>query len=72
MQPGDIILKVNQQPVTGQADFLRKVWALGEAGVKVPVSILRETEIKDITLNSIDRYQLFKPQDAPEGKQETL
>ena len=58
---GDIILKVNRQPVRGQADFYRKVWALGSAGVAVPISILRETEIKEITLNSIDRYELFEP-----------
>jgi len=61
LQPRDIILKVNRQPVTSQADFYRKVWALGSAGVKVPISILRETEIKEITLISIDRYQLLKP-----------
>ena len=61
LQAGDIILKVNKQPVSGQADFYRKVWALGNAGVKVPISILRETDIKDVTLDSIDRYSLFKP-----------
>lgn len=62
LQAGDIILKVNRQPVRGQADFYRQVWALGSAGVEVPISILRETEIKEITLNSIDRYQLFAPE----------
>jgi S1-C subfamily serine protease len=72
LQTGDIILKVNQQPITGQADFYRKVWALGNAGVKVPLSILRETEIKDITLNSIDRYQLLKPEAEGKGKQEKM
>jgi S1-C subfamily serine protease len=61
LQAGDIILKVDRQPVTGQADFYRKVWALGSAGVKVPISILREAEIKEITLSSIDRYRLFEP-----------
>jgi S1-C subfamily serine protease len=61
LQAGDIILKVNRHPVRGQADFYRKVWALGSAGAKVPISILRETEIKEITLNSIDRYQRFRP-----------
>ncbi len=61
LQAGDLILKVNRQPVRGQADFFRKIWALGNAGIKVPISILRETEIKEITLNSIDRYQLLKP-----------
>jgi hypothetical protein len=27
----------------------------------VPISILREAEIKEITLSSIDRYRLFEP-----------
>ena len=68
LQAGDIILTVNRQPVKGQADFYRKVWALGTAGVKVPISILREAEIKDVTLNSIDRYQLFSPDAELEKK----
>ena len=72
LRAGDLILKVNQQPVTGQADFYRKVWALGNAGVKVPISILRETEIKDVTINSIDRYQLLKPEAEGQGKQEKM
>jgi len=72
LQANDLILRVNQQPITGQADFYRKVWALGNAGVKVPISILRETEIKEITLNSIDRYQLLKPEASVEGKQEKM
>jgi len=72
LQAGDIILKVNRQPVRGQADFYRKVWALGNAGVKVPITILRETEIKEITLNSIDRYQLLTPQAEGKVKQEKM
>jgi S1-C subfamily serine protease len=61
LQAGDIILKVNQDPITGQADFFRKVWALGSAGIKVPLSILRATQIKEIIVNSIDRNRLLKP-----------
>jgi len=72
LQADDLILKVNQQPVKGQADFYRKVWALGSAGVKVPISILRETEIKEITLNSIDRYQLLAPTAEGGEKQEKM
>ena len=67
LKPGDLILKVKQQPVTGQADFYRKVWALGNAGIKVPITILRATEIKEVTLNSIDRYRLWTPKPAKEG-----
>ena len=72
LQAGDLILKVNRQPVTGQADFYRKVWDLGNAGVKVPISILREAEIKEITLNSIDRYQILTPKTEQAGNKETM
>jgi S1-C subfamily serine protease len=72
LQIGDLILKVNNQPVEGQADFYKKVWALGTAGVKVPISILRGTTIQDITLQSADRYQFLKPKTEIDGKKETL
>jgi S1-C subfamily serine protease len=61
LQVGDLILKVNQQPIKGQADFYRQIWGLGEAGVKVPLSILRGTEIQEVTVVSGDRYQFLKP-----------
>jgi S1-C subfamily serine protease len=64
---GDLILKVDNQAVSGQADFYRKVWALGKAGVKVPISILRGTEIQDINVHSADRYQFLKPQAESEA-----
>jgi len=72
LQVGDLILKVNNQSVEGQADFFRKVWALGTAGVKVPLSILRGTKIQDITLQSADRYQFIKRGPEVDGKRETL
>lgn len=72
LQIGDLILKVNDQPVESQADFFRKVWALGTAGVKVPISILRGAKIQDITLNSADRYQYLKITPTAGGKKEML
>jgi S1-C subfamily serine protease len=72
LQAGDLILKVNNQPVKGQADFFRKIWALGTAGVKVPISILRGTKIQDITVNSADRYKFLKLSPEMGGKKETL
>lgn len=72
LQIGDLILKVNNQPVRGQADFYRKIWALGEAGVKVPLSILRGTEIQEFTLLSADRYQFLKPHAASKGEKDEI
>jgi S1-C subfamily serine protease len=64
LKPGDLILTVNKKPVNGLADLYRKVWALGNAGVEVPLSILQGIEIRDIKVTSGDRYQFLrlKPQ----------
>lgn len=63
LEPGDLILKVNGKAVEGLSDFYRKVWALGDAGVKVNLSILKGTEIRALTLQTADRYKylLMKP-----------
>jgi len=60
LQSGDIILTVNQSAVAGLADFYRKVWALGKAGVGVPLGILQGTRIRDIKVRSGDRYQYLR------------
>ena len=59
-QTGDMVLTVKGEEVKGLADFYRKVWALGHAGVEVPLGILRGTRIRDITVKSIDRNQLLR------------
>jgi S1-C subfamily serine protease len=58
--PGDLILKVNGKAVEGLSDFYRKVWSLGSSGVKVGLTILRGTEIRDFTLTMSDRHENFQ------------
>jgi S1-C subfamily serine protease len=60
LKPGDLILTVNKNPLSGLADFYRKVWALGNAGVEVPLSILQGIEIRDIKVHSGDRHQFLR------------
>jgi len=60
LQPGDIILTVNGKAVHGLADFYRKVWALGNAGIDVFLSILQGTRIRELTVRSGDRYQFLR------------
>lgn len=60
LKVGDIILAVNKKPVKGLADFFRQSWALGPAGVEVPLSILQETQVRDVSVQSADRYQFLK------------
>ena len=60
LRRNDIILSVGQQPVSGLADFYRKVWALGNAGVQVRLTVLQGSKIKDINVRSADRYQYLR------------
>jgi len=60
LQPEDLILTVNGKVVNGLADFYRKVWAVGNAGVDVSLGILRGSQIRDITIHSTDRYQSLR------------
>jgi S1-C subfamily serine protease len=55
LRPGDVILSVADQPVSGLANMFRRVWNLGEAGVEVPLGVLRETEKLDTVVRSDDR-----------------
>jgi S1-C subfamily serine protease len=66
IQADDLLLKVNGKAVEGLAEFYRNVWALGDAGVEVTLSILRGTEIRDITVRSGDRYEFL--QQPPQKK----
>ncbi|MEN8808427.1 MAG: S1C family serine protease [Desulfobacterales bacterium] len=61
IKKGDIILAVNNQDVHGMADFYRKVWALGKAGVDVPLRVLQGIQIREIVVHSIDRKQYWQP-----------
>lgn len=56
----DIILAVKGTPVSSQADFYRKVWALGEAGVEVPLTVIRRAGLTEISVTSGDRYDYLK------------
>jgi len=55
LKPGDVILSVDDEPVTSLANMFRKVWKLGEAGVAVPLAVMREKERLDKVVKSDDR-----------------
>jgi S1-C subfamily serine protease len=57
LQQADIILMVDKKRVKGLADYYRQVWALGQAGVDVPLRVLQGDQIRDIIVQSADRDQ---------------
>jgi S1-C subfamily serine protease len=46
---------VNGEPISGLADFYRKIWKQGEAGVVVPLDILADNGVKRVDIKSINR-----------------
>ncbi len=60
IKPGDIVLAIGGKPVTTMVDLYRKIWALGDAGVDIPVKVLHGAEIRDIIVHSSDRYKFLK------------
>ena len=55
LRPGDIILRIDDAPVQGLAQMFRTIWSLGDAGVEIPMSILRDSEEIDTVVRSGDR-----------------
>ncbi len=60
LREGDIIHAVAATNVTSLADFFRSVWALGPAGVDVPLTLEREGDVFDVRVTSADRSQFSK------------
>lgn len=55
LRPGDVIVGIDDEPVSGLANMFRRVWSLGEAGVEVPVRVMRDTQKMELTIRSGDR-----------------
>jgi len=60
LKTGDVVLAVKGENVTTLAGFYRKVWALGQAGVEVPLTLYREGVTFDVGVNSSDRQKFLK------------
>jgi S1-C subfamily serine protease len=61
LQENDLVLAVGGEEVTTLAEFYRKVWARGAAGVEVPLKVLRGMQLQDVRIRSMDRMQYFRP-----------
>jgi len=60
VKSGDIVLGVGGQNVDSLADFYRKVWALGAAGVEVSLRVLQGSAIRDVKVRSADRLEYLR------------
>jgi S1-C subfamily serine protease len=60
LRPGDIVLEIGEHPIGNLANFFRTVWSLGEAGVDVPLTILRNSKRQEIRIRSSERAAFMR------------
>ena len=57
---GDMLIGIGAEELSSLADFYRKVWSRGAAGVDVPLKILQGAQVREVTVRSIDRLEYFR------------
>jgi S1-C subfamily serine protease len=57
---GDIVLSVAGDEVSDLAGFFRRIWAQGQAGVQVPLTIYRDGATMDVRVKSSERNRFLK------------
>jgi S1-C subfamily serine protease len=60
LRTGDIVLSVASKEVRDLAGFFRRIWAQGQAGVEVPMTIYREGETMQLRIKSSERNKFLK------------
>lgn len=60
LRAGDAILAVAGAQVQELADFYTRLWAVGPAGVVIPLTVRREGDVFDLEVRSMDRDVLLQ------------
>jgi S1-C subfamily serine protease len=60
LRNGDIVLSVAGKEVSDLAGFFRRIWAQGQAGVDVPLTIYRDGATMDVRIKSSERNRFLK------------
>ena len=57
---GDLVIGIAGEPVSGLSTMFRKIWALGSAGVAVPLTLQRDGRTLSVTIDSGARADYLK------------
>jgi S1-C subfamily serine protease len=60
LRTGDILLSVGGNEVHDLASLFRRIWAQGQAGVEVPITIYRDGETMQVRVKSGERDRFLK------------
>jgi serine protease Do len=64
VERGDVITAVGNTSVKTLAEFYRAVWARGDAGVRVPLTVKRGRSELNVNVKSVDRVSQFATRSA--------
>ncbi|HUP97191.1 MAG TPA: S1C family serine protease [Usitatibacter sp.] len=57
---GDIILGLAGERVERLSDFYQRLWSAGAPGVEVTLKVLKGSEVRDVKIRSIDRFEVIR------------
>jgi S1-C subfamily serine protease len=60
LREGDIISAVRDSSIEGLADFYRKIWQCGPAGVEIPIEVVRDQRSFWLRIKSADRNSFLR------------
>src|SRR5262249_1209795 len=60
LRTGDIVLSVAGKDVRDLAGFFRRIWAQGQAGVEIPLTVYRDGGTLQLRIKSGERSRLLK------------
>ena len=60
MAVGDLILGIDGDVASNLADFYRDLWQRGDAGVDIPLDVVRNNEVSMTVIKSGDRYRYLR------------
>lgn len=56
LKRGDVVIGIGGKPVKGLGDFYKRLWSLGEPGVDVPLRVMQADGVRELKVQSGDRY----------------
>jgi len=54
------VVRVDDQPVHNLAHMFRTVWSLGNAGVEIPLLVLRKSSLQEMIIKSAERGEFLR------------
>jgi S1-C subfamily serine protease len=64
IKQGEVVVAIGNDPVASHEELYGKLWALGAAGVEVPLKVQQGVDVREVRVQSIDRFDYFKSKQA--------